>query len=242
MADFGGGTSDFVVMRLQGGRSWRGERGKDSILSVGGVPIGGDTFDSSILKHKIRKHFGEGVHYKGMRGQSLDMPTHLIDLICNWRVGSQVKTPRIIREIAAVKQTADNKELVQNLETLVSENLGYMLFQAIESAKCRLSAEEEAVISFLEKGIAINELMTRAEFSGFQHDCIQQIQSCVERTVRDAGVRTEEIDLVLLTGGSSFIPIVRNVFMEKFGEEKISSIEAFTSVGYGLGLYANSLR
>lgn len=242
MADFGGGTSDFVVMRLQGGRFWRGERGKDSILSVGGIPIGGDTFDSSILKHKLRKHFGEGVHYKGMRGQSLDMPTHLIDLICNWRVGSQVKTPRVIREIGAVKQTANNKEAVQNLETLVSENLGYMLFQAIESAKCRLSGEDDAVISFLEKGIVINEPMTQKEFSEFQRDCIQQIHTCVDHTLRDAGVRPEEIDLVLMTGGSSFIPVVRNVFVEKFGDEKVSSIEAFTSVGYGLGLYANSLR
>lgn len=242
MGDFGGGTSDFVVMRLCGGRQWKGEQGKDSILSVGGIPIGGDTFDSLILKNKIRKYFGEGVHYSGMRGQTLDMPTRLIDLICNWRISSQVKTPRIIADIRAIKQTADNRKVVQDLETLVTENLGYMLFRAIESAKCKLSDAESSVIEFLERDIVINEPVTQREFAEFESENIQQIKSCVDSTLREAGVRENDIDLVLLTGGSSFIPVVRDVFSGKFGGEKISPIDAFTSVAYGLGLYANNLK
>ncbi len=241
MADFGGGTSDFVVMRLRGGSSWKGEKGKDSILSVGGVPIGGDSFDSLIMKYKLRKHFGEGVQHKGMNGQNLAMPTRLVDLACNWRTATSLKNPRVIADIREIKRGADNKEPVQNLETLISENLSYMLFRSIESAKCKLSDTENSCIEFSEKGISINEPITRKEFSDFGHENIVQIKTCVDNTLSEAGVSEKDIDLVLLTGGTSFIPMVRNVFLERFGSSKMLPIDAFTSVGYGLGLYASKL-
>ena len=240
MGDFGGGTSDFVVMRLCGGKVWKGEKGKDAILSVGGVPIGGDAFDSLIMKRKIRKYFGEGTHHKGMRGQLLDMPIGLVNLTDNWRIASQLRSHKVITDIRSIKQTSDDPRALQNLETLVAENLGYMLFRAIESAKCELSGSKSSVIEFNEGGIAISEPMTQKEFSELGHENISQIKSCMDGTLRDAGVREADIDLVLLTGGTSFIPVVRNVFLERFGN-KIFPMDAFTSVAYGLGLYANSL-
>lgn len=241
MGDLGGGTSDFAVMRLCGGRSRKGERGKNAILSVGGVPIGGDSFDALIMKHKLRKYFGEGVRHKGMRGQSLEMPISLINLVCNWRISAQMKTRRIIADIREIKQTADDKVALQNLETMVSENLSYLLFRAIESAKCTLSRQEDACILFREKDINIDEAISRDEFSGLAFDNIVRIEACIERTLNEAGVRMQDVDRVLLTGGTSFIPVVRNIFARKFGNEKIHSIDAFTSVGYGLGSYAQDL-
>lgn len=241
MCDFGGGTSDFVVMRLCGGKSWKGEKGKDSILSAGGVPIGGNSFNSLIMKYKIRKHFGEGVHYKSMSGQTLYMPTSLVNLAFNWRATSRQEALRAIAAIREIKRTADNQKALQNLETLIVGNLNYMLFQSIESAKCKLSDAEISHIEFLEKDIIINEPLTQKEFSELGYDNITQIKSCVDATLLEAEVREKDIDLVLLTGGTSFIPIVRNIFLEKFGSGKIFPIDAFTSVGYGLGLYANNL-
>ena len=241
MGDFGGGTSDFVIMRLSGGKVWKGEKGKDSILFVGGIPIGGDSFDALIMKHKLRKYFGEGVHHKGMRGQVLPMPTSLIDLVCNWRIASQIKTPRIIADIREIKLTADNKGVIQNLETMITENLSYMLFRAIESAKCQLSYTENSFIEFLEKDIHISEHISQNEFSVLGKGNIDQIKACIDNTLREAGIKAEDIDLVLLTGGTSFIPMVKDVFLRKFGSEKIFPIDAFTSVGYGLGLHANNL-
>lgn len=241
MGDFGGGTSDFVVMRLCGGKSWKGERGKDSILSAGGVPIGGDSFNSLIMKYKIRKHFGEGVHYKSMSEQTLNMPTSLVNLAFNWRVTSRTETLRAITAIREIKRTADNREALQNLETLIVENLSYMLFRSIESAKCKLSDAEISYIEFLEKGIIIDEPITQKEFSELGYDNLTQIKLCVDAALHEAGVKEKDIDLVLLTGGTSFVPMVRNIFLEKFGSGKIFPIDAFTSVGYGLGLYANNL-
>lgn len=241
MADFGGGTSDFVVMRLCGGSSWKGEKGKDAILSVGGVSIGGDSFDSLIMKHKLRKYFGEGAHYRGMSEQVLDVPTSLVDLACNWRTTSSLKTPRVIASIREVKRSTDNQEALQNLETLIAENLSYMLSRAVESAKCTLSGVENSYIEFLEKGIIINESITEKEFSKFGYESVVQLKECLNDTLCKAGVRDKDIDLVLLTGGTSFIPVVRNIFLEKFDSKKVFPIDAFTSVGYGLGLYAKKL-
>ena len=161
--------------------------------------------------------------------------------MCNWRVSSQLKTPRTIADIREIKQTADNKSVVQNLETMIAENLSYMLFRSIESTKCALSNTKESFVEFIENGIEIHEPISESEFTELSHENISQIQSCVENTLSDAGVQEGEIDLVLLTGGTSFIPAVKNIFFKKFGSEKILPIDAFTSVGYGLGLYANNL-
>lgn len=241
MGDFGGGTSDFVVMRLCGGRSWRGLAGKDSVLSVAGVPIGGDSFDSLIMRHKLWKYFGGGVHHKGMRGQVLDMPTSYIDSLCNWRIISQLNTPRTISGIREIKQTADNRQALQNLETLIVKNLGYMVFRSIELAKRTLSNQENSLISFEQDNLIIDEPLSRTDFLSIGSENLKRMDTCVSEALTGANISEKDIDLVLLTGGTSFVPAVRDIFMKRFNGEKILSLDAFTSVANGLGLYAKNL-
>ena len=85
MGDFGGGTSDFVVMRLRGGKHDPKENRKDDILSIGGVYIAGDAFDASIMWHKLAKYFGRGVKiYGSSSSQILDAPTWILHDLCQW--------------------------------------------------------------------------------------------------------------------------------------------------------------
>lgn len=146
------------------------------------------------------------------------------------------KTLQLIRELRGVSD--EDRRVIENLHTLIIENLGYMLFRSIEKAKRELSDGETAVIEFSERNIVIREEITREEFEVIVDDKFQQIGACVDDTLSRAGVSSEQIDLVLLTGGSSFIPKIREIFSGRFGESKIMSIDAFTSVAYGLGLRA----
>ena len=76
------------------------------------------------------------------------------------------------------------------------------------------------------------------EFETMAEDKFQTISACVDKTLAQAGVSPQDIDTVLVTGGSSFIPKIRRIFLDRFGCEKLLPIDAFTSVAYGLGLSA----
>lgn len=240
MGDFGGGTSDFVVMRLRGGKHDPKEDRKDDILSTGGVYIAGDAFDASIMWHKLAKHFSRGTKIFGSsNNQILDTPISFSQTLCQWHMIPQLrdrKTLQIIRSLRGV--TDEDRKALEALHTLVVENLGYMLFRTIEKAKQELSDSGSASIEFSEKGIVIREEITRNEFEVMSDDKFQTISAYVEKTLVQAGVSPQDIDVVLLTGGSSFIPKIGRIFLDRFGQEKLLPIDAFTSVAHGLGLSA----
>jgi hypothetical chaperone protein len=144
------------------------------------------------------------------------------------------KTLQIIRSLRGV--TDEDRKAIDNLHTLIIENLGYMLFREIERAKCELSVVESTTIEFKSKGISICESITRSEFETLASDKFIKISSCVDETLASAGVDARDIDVVLLTGGTSLIPKLRQNFANKFGNEKLLQVDTFTSVAFGLGL------
>ncbi len=239
MGDFGGGTSDFVVMRLRGGKRDPKESRDNDILATGGVYVAGDAFDASIMWHKLTKYFGKDAKTRGMSNQILDTPTWIFRTLCQWHMIPQLrdrKTLSTIRSLIGV--TEDDRMALSRLQAFIVENLGYMLFREIERAKRGLSESESEAIGFSEKDIEILEAITREEFEEMADDRFREISACVDETLSRSGVGYGDIDAVLLTGGSSFIPRIRRIFSDRFGEEKILPIDAFTSVAYGLGLSA----
>lgn len=240
MGDFGGGTSDFVVMRLRGGTHDSRENRRKDILSTGGVYVAGDSFDASLMWHKLAKHFGRGAKIHGsLPEQILEAPVWIPMTLCEWHMIPQLRERKTLQIIHSLRGVFDeDRKAVKNLHTLIIENLGYMLFRTIEKAKRELSERESSVIEFSEKNIVIREKITRDEFEALAEDKFQKIEACAEDTLIRSGVSVDDIDAVLLTGGSSFIPRVRRIFSDKFGEGKLLPIDAFTSVAYGLGLSA----
>ena len=89
--------------------------------------------------------------------------------------------------------------------------------------------------------IDINDKITRLEFEEFIETKIEEIKNCVNSVLSQAGLTNKDIDIVSLTGGSSFIPIINKIFAETFGIEKINQSDAFTSVAYGLGVYSTMI-
>ncbi len=96
-------------------------------------------------------------------------------------------------------------------------------------------------IYFNDYGICIDELLSRDEFEGFIRKKVKSINTCVDETLRNAQLTAEDIDVVFLTGGSSYIPMIRQLFEQRMGKDKIRTADAFTSVAYGLGLYGSFL-
>lgn len=235
MGDFGGGTSDFNVMRLRRGPISQTQK-KDRILSIGGVAIGGDTLDSRIMWEKIAPYFGKDSHFAGMRGQALPIPISIVRTICEWHKIPFLRKSSTIQTIREIKLRSDNPLAIGHLEALILENKGFYIFQAIEQAKKQLSVSGESRICYRDSSVEIDETINRAEFERFISDELASISTCVSETLTAAGVSEAQIDLVLLTGGSSFVPGIRHLFEKRFGKRKVVYPDAFTSVAHGLAL------
>jgi len=243
VGDFGAGSSDFTVLRV-GNPPHIGDREKD-ILSVGGLYIGGDNFDSLIMRHKVAKHYGTDVKVKSMFSDNLTGLSPLVlSHLMQWNRIPWLRRPQTLGNIKELKvcATLRDKRLLENLERLIHDNYGYLLFRSIESAKCRLSGHGEAAVIFKDYGIAIEELVTRTAFEDMIRDLVAKIDECVTDTLANAGIGPEQIDAVFLTGGSSYIPLIRAIFESRLGADKIKTADAFASVAYGLGLEASLIK
>ena len=235
IGDFGGGTSDFTVIRVKGGAFARGNRRSD-VLALGGVYVAGDKFDSQIMWDKVAKYFGRGVKYKGMGKDDLfDIPHSIIYTLCQWHRIPLLRARKIREQIRLIKNSANDRKAIENLEHLINDNYGFFLFQSIEKSKCELSHRELTDIRFNERDLSISEGITRKEFDAINAENFSRIAGCIDEVIAKSGVSYGGIDTVFLTGGTSRIPFIRDLFVQRFGAEKLEDRDAFTSVVHGLG-------
>jgi hypothetical chaperone protein len=233
IADLGGGTSDFTVMRLGSGA--RGDRRAD-ILATGGVQVGGDTFDSRIMTARVLRHFGGGSTYRSIGGKDLPFPSHLLAQLGRWHQVAFLRTPRTRELLRRLARTADRPEAVTHLDTLIEGNLAFFLFEAIERAKARLSSADAATVSFHRGGIDIEETIHRSDFDALIAPDLARIRSCVDGVVAAAGLRPDDIAAVFVTGGSAQIPALRALLAARFGAERLRAQDYLTTVACGLAL------
>ncbi|HLL85555.1 MAG TPA: Hsp70 family protein, partial [Longimicrobium sp.] len=235
VGDFGAGTSDFTLMSLGPSRRADADRRKD-VLGASGVRIGGDRFDAAIVEHRLLKWFGEGATYLALTKQ-VELPRWLTRKLLAWHELSVLRERSTLEFLRNAEATSDTPEPVGNLIRLVEENLAYHLYRSVEVTKRRLSAAEEAPLSFHHGGIDIEERVTRAEFEAWTAPLREQLMASVDECLRQGNGAMP--DAVFLTGGTSRIPSVRQLFAERFGEERLREGDAFTSVASGLGRAAS---
>ena len=141
----------------------------------------------------------------------------------------------VLRE---VKNQAAEPGKVQALIQVISENLGYALYRAVESKKVELTENEDANFVFAHSSVNIEDTLERWRFESWIQEDIQKIATCVKTLINQHNVSYGDIGSVFLTGGSSFVPYVRRFFAKTFGSEKLRGGEELTTVAKGLALRA----
>jgi hypothetical chaperone protein len=232
IGDFGGGTSDFSVMRFDP----RGGPGGVTVpLGHAGIAIAGDVFDFRIIDRAIAPLLGKGDTYQVM-GNALPVPPEYYSGFARWHRLSLMRTPRTLRSIAEVARTAQHPERLRNLIALIEDGQGYALYQAVSTAKAELSRAESTVLNFRHKGFAMGRSITRGEFESWIEPDLKRLAATVDQVLAIAATPPEAIDRVFLTGGTAFVPAVRRVFQQRFGLEKLAGGGEFVSVAEGLAL------
>lgn len=239
VGDLGGGTADFTLMRVGPGRDRNADRSQD-ILGTTGVRVGGDDLDAIIAWKKVVRHLGLGLTYDAdQRGKILPIPSHHYAKFCRWENHFQLNTSGTMRELENYLWWTKDNPQIANFITLISNNLGYALFNSIENAKKDLSAKDIAQISFDKMGVKIEEAIALGEFGEMVEPQTDKLLKCMDDLLGKTGVKEGDVDSVFLTGGTSLVRPVRDLFARKFGEEKIKESDSFNSVAKGLALSAH---
>ncbi|RKK04975.1 Hsp70 family protein [Pseudoroseomonas wenyumeiae] len=229
VGDFGGGTSDFSILRFE-----PGARRRVTPLGHAGVGIAGDAFDYRIIDNVISPRLGKGDSYRVM-GTDLPVPPAFFTSFARWHQLSLMRAPKTLREINEVARMALHPERLHHLIRLVEDEAGYALYQAVSAAKAALSGAEEAVLRFTHRDLAIEAPIRRADFENWITPELSRLSDAIDRALADAKLAPEQVDRVFLTGGTSLVPAVRRLFDQRFGG-RVTGGGEFVSVAEGLAL------
>ncbi len=233
VADFGGGTSDFSVMRFDP----TGGQLRAEALSHAGVGVAGDTFDFRILDHVVSPRLGKGSQYRSF-DKLLPLPAHYFAAFAQWHRLSLLKSAEAMAELRRLVKQAEKPDQIRDLIEVVELDLGYELYLAVSKLKVQLSAEIEAPFRFAAGGLDISAEVSRADFEHWIAGDVAKIAATIDLALERAEMAPSDVDAVFMTGGTSFVPAVRRLFDTRFGRDKLHYGDAFNSVASGLALIA----
>ncbi len=229
--DFGGGTLDITIMRLE-----PGGKGHE-ILATGGIPVAGDVFDQKLTRAKLPKHFGEGSHYT-TEHKKMPIPSWIFDIFADWQRLLELQYPENKEILDEIAKTAHRPREIEALQRLVGDNYGLQMFDSVEQAKRRLSDDMGTLIHFDGPGFNIRQMVTRTEFETIIRQEVRNIEAHLDEMLEQSGHSADQIDSVIRTGGSAEIPIFKNLLLSRFGRDKVRAVDTFSSVTAGLGICA----
>jgi len=233
VADLGGGTTDFTYLELDPARVGSKNRKNDMIAS-GGVYIGGDSLDSSFMWNRGTPHFGKNTLYEATPGKVLTVPASLFANICSWDKMNFFNGLRIKKDLEDYYHYSKKDRKFKNLLTLTGNNLGYSLFQAIEKTKIELSHLDFSRFTYTNMDIEIDEEVSITQYNAIIEKDLSKISAYLDEFMRINNIKAADIDTLFLTGGTSLVGGIQNLFRNKFPHIPVNSGDNFTSVVKGL--------
>ncbi len=233
IGDFGGGTSDFTLIRL-GPYAYK----KEHVLGIDGCPLAGDALDSVFMANRLNAYFGATAEYKVALGRNvmrmppgvierLDKPAHIVHL-------TEPSTYEFIREVRKGALSAKDKASIDRLFVLIEDQQAFSFFENIEQTKRLLSSHDEAEFTFDYPGLEMTSLFKREQFEAWARPAREKIFASLDECLRQGQIAAADVDLVCLTGGSAQVPLIRDELAKRFGADKLQTQAHFHSVLSGL--------
>lgn len=238
VADIGGGTSDFSIVRVGPQRAARFER-KDDILANHGVHVAGTDFDRRVELAAILPEFGFGAFGPSLNGAPpREVPSGIYFDLATWHLINTVYNPQRVAELRAMRGFYADPVHHQRLMTVVEERLGHELAARAEDAKIAV-AEGGATridLGHVERGLAV-DLSEPQAVAAIEAD-IARIVGAARETARQAGLAPSAIDTLYFTGGSTGLRLLAQRIAAAFPAARTVRGDRFASVATGLGVYA----
>jgi len=214
--DFGGGTFDVAVLDSRGPEA--------RIAAMAGVAIGGEVLDGVLFETTIGPALG-------------------LDALPNW-LFNDMRTASLVRLLMADPGVPTvlariGGDAARIAGALLYEGHAYDFYRAIEAAKIELSSAEMARLQYAPLGLDV--LVRRSAFEAMIKPELDLVDQAISRALDEAAMQPADVERVLLTGGSGYIPAFRQRLVARFGEHRLVQRDAFTAVVHGLGVHAQRL-
>jgi hypothetical chaperone protein len=233
IADIGGGTSDFSLVRLSPQRAGRAER-RDDILANGGVHIGGTDFDKYLSLSSVMPLLGLGSRLVNNN----EVPSSYYFNLATWHTINQAYTQKTWLQIKDIYRDAREKDKLDSLLHLIEHRSGHWLALKVEEGKIGLSECERSVLQLDRLSPARTLELQREVFDASIEKLVSDIGQTVSALLRDAGLRPDDVDTVFFTGGSSGVRLLRERIAALLPNARRVEGDRFGSIGTGLALDA----
>lgn len=237
IADLGGGTTDYTIVRMHAGGF-----APEDVLAVGGLAVAGDVIDGALVRSVVAPHFGAGARYKVPFGANvLDMPLPLVELLCSpadLTLVDRDRTLRALSDIRAGLLDAADRPKIERFTTVVEDGVGFTLYDAVEAAKRRLSDVETTTVTLDYPGAELEVEATRPGLDAAAARPIDAMLAALDGVLATAGVRPADVEILCLTGGTSRMPRVEAAFRERLPSAGVRRLRSFHSVVHGLARHA----
>lgn len=235
VGDFGGGTSDFTLARVGPSR----RRGvTDAVLATEGVALAGDALGGRIVERVVAPELGVHTTYRPPFSGPIAVPSWPYERLRRWHHLALLKSREVTEMLRSIEQTSSDPEKIEALREVIDDDLGFGLYRAVEDTKIALSSAPTARLSFEAACVRIDREVARDDFEKWIARELGEIEAATDRLLTRVGLAPGEIDRVFLTGGTSRVPAVRDIFARRFGADKISGGGELVSVASGLAMIA----
>jgi hypothetical chaperone protein len=230
IADIGGGTSDFTVIRVGPQHSARDDRSAD-ILANDGARIGGTDFDALLNLDAVMPALGLGTR---LIEKNLPMPNSLYIELATWATINFAYTFKNERLVLELIRGAREPEKVARLLKVIRERLGHRIALTVEDAKIALSDTQSAALALDFIAEALEATATRAGFDKAIADKTERLHKVAGQCIKDAGLTPSDINTIFFTGGSGRVPAVREAIRRAAPHARATEGSDFLSVALGL--------
>jgi hypothetical chaperone protein len=236
VADIGGGTSDFSLVRVGPERMKRVER-KDDVLAHHGVHVAGTDFDRRVELATILRELG----YQSLDPEGREIPNRIYFDLATWHLINTVYAPKRVSELALMRHLFTEVKHHDRLMRVVERRLGHALAAHAEEAKIGVAAGGETLIDLDEVEDDLRLAFDEAQLIQAGQDETQRIVQAARDTVQAAGVAPRDVGAIYFTGGSTGLAFLSGALAAAFPDAKAVFGDRLASVATGLGIHARRL-
>ncbi len=238
IADIGGGTSDFTVVRVGPDRIARPDR-SDDVLATSGVHIGGTDFDQRLNLERVMPAFG----FRHLGPQGREVPSTVFFELSTWHLIHWQQTPKAIRQTQQLRSNYSDTRLHDRLMKVLRQADGHRIASAVEQAKIDASVQDAAMQIDLDSAEAgLSTTLTPLDMQQQLAALLETVMACAHACVQRAGLRSGDLDAIYLTGGSSALRPFQQALRRSFAGVPLVEGDLFGGVAAGLAYAARSAR
>ncbi len=238
VADIGGGTSDFSVVRVGPQHMDKLDR-KSDILANHGVHVAGTDFDRRVELSAILPEYGYGAYGPIIAGApAREVPSGVYFDLATWHLINTVYSPGRMAELRSMRGYYGNPAHYERLMVVVSERLGHELAARAEAAKIAVADGGATRIDLSHTERNLSASLTEDEAVQAIESDIERIVDAARTTVAQAGLTPAQINALYFTGGSTGLRLLSSRIAAAFPTAVVARGDRFASVATGLGLHA----